>query len=294
MSVVRHRSSNAGIRRFSTPRGLWARCSAALAALLLLAPARTVAQDRVLTTDRFQIGAGEPVRASVRAASDPAGLLAWPAAEVRWLYVRQVGRQRNYDQASAPAPADRAVTLTLDGAGYAVVGLDTRPLIREMSADELRKAASRAELSDVPLPAEGTLRVAWIESMKLFVVAQPAGASENGDASGAAVVLSKSGQAAEIRFLLNPITNGLDSDVPVITYLRGDRRASRPRATHLASARAIDFDASRGTGHFRIDAPGVWQVEAWFVSPADEGTDAAWAVHHTSAVFEVPPRGGGR
>lgn len=262
--------------------------------MLILAVAPVGAQERVLTADRFQVPAGEEIRVGVRPADQPAGRLDWPAGEVRWLFLRQVGVQRNYDRASAPAATDRSIALRLDEPGFAVVGLDTRAR-REMSAPDLRKLAARAAGGDLALPASGKVEVEWNESMKLFLAVQPAGADAGPDGPpGSPAVISKSGQAAEIRFVLNPLTIGLDSDVPVLTYLRGDKHPSRLRATHVATGRATDVDAERATAHFRIDAPGLWQVEAWFVAAADGGSQAAWTVHHASAVFEVPQRGGGR
>lgn len=206
----------------------------------------------------------------------------WPAA-IRWLFVRAPGFQENrsQDDAPRPAPGEGFITLPLGHAGVTVVGLDLPPRIVEWPVEQFRPVQGVAGHSS-GLPASGAVPVRLIESAKAILRVGP-------DAAGS-VATGKTGQAVEIRPMMDPVIAPVGSDIGLRAFIDGEAVTSvvlTATNTDAGQSQEISLNAS-GAGFFHISAPGVWRLVFRQARPLEGDPQARWAVYSATLSFSTP------
>lgn len=256
----------------------------------------SIAQDvHVLTPERYAIGAGEAANLRIESRQDgKASLIAWPTDRIRWYFVRGGGTQENRDSVEPMQPARQTVAQTIEQAGAAAVGVDLKPVIETWD-----KAAFEAFLSsqttvsppkndNTPQADKKTVRVRRIETMRTIVLAATTSVDQT-EPDSSTTVLSKTGQAVEIRLLGNPLAATIGADIPVKTYVRGDKLGKgRITATCLGDGSKQTLTAdSGGTANFNLTRGGAWLIEFHHAEPAPAGSDFDWTILSATLTFEV-------
>jgi hypothetical protein len=250
---------------------------------------------RFLVPSSFQVEPARPFTvslASARAQAEP-----WNNDEVAWMFARVAATQRNMDR--PPLDAAGQPSLTLDTPGVGVIGVDLKPRDITVALKDLEKFISEhatARDKAAPPPGAKDARIRRVESLKAILRSGPPGAE-----AGRSEATGKTGQAAEIRPLMDPSALLLPSDLAVRAYA-GSAAAAGARlfATHLSSGRTQEFRCdSTGYGHFNLDAPGQWRVELHLlaVDIAQQGEDPGppLTLYSATLTFEAPrpPAAGG-
>lgn len=222
---------------------------------------------------------------------------AWPADNIRWLFVRAHGSQENRDTLEPQRAGGDTARIDLAHGGVQMIGIDFKPRIETVTAAALRTFLEAHAPADAlqPLagvPADQTFRVRRIESTKLLVRAA------NGEAAPSEVATGKSGQKAEIRPLADPTCLPVGGDLPLRLYADGDKCGNvRMLATHVASGATREIAVNQSAfANLSISAAGVWRVEFCKAAPAgeDEKPEADWVIWSASATFETPAMEGGK
>jgi len=264
------------------------------AILWLAAPSAPVAAQSVtaLLADRHELAARE--RLNVRFDRERGGALeqaAWPG-EFDWFLVRVAGGQANLESLPDPDDETAAFELLLPEPGVALVAADRRPRVELVTPGELR-AFLRSRVGAATLPARALerggqpeLRVRRLESSKLLVRVLGA----EGWLPNSATAQSKTGQRVEIRPLGDPTSVRVKTDMPLRVYVPNPRKAgTKVLAHHLSSGRTQTFLTDGvGTGHFTVNAPGVWLVEVHHARRLVDDSEADWEIHTATLTFEVP------
>lgn len=108
----------------------------------------------------------------------------------------------------------------------------------------------------------------------------------------AGVVMSKSGQAVEIRLMADPHALALGSDVPVRVYLASWGGAKLWATPDGGAPQELVTD-SGGIARFKLSQAGVWRIECHHAEPIK--SDAAdWMLRSGTVTFEIAERGDGR
>ncbi|MGE0480809.1 MAG: hypothetical protein AB7Q17_10105 [Phycisphaerae bacterium] len=183
--------------------------------------------------------------------------------------------------------------------------------------DELQ-TATRVPGHEAPADADA-VRVRRVESLKTHVrvveamearggesPAAGAGPSQRGpdlDRTGAArgaappepagVVMSKTGQAVEIRWMADPHALAVRSDVPVRVYVAGGRGVKLRATPDGGAAQELTTDVG-GIARFKLSQAGVWRIECHHATPVKDDPDADWVLHSGTVTFEIAERGNGR
>lgn len=249
-----------------------------------LTPSKHVAALAETLSLRFAAGAAKDAR--------PVG---WPSDEIEWLFVRGGGTQENRDRVRPQNPKDDFVLLRIEHPGVTLVGADRRPIVREMTGDELgtflRQSVALAEKASIPA-GDGELRVRHVASAKTLIRAATAGR----ESPPSAIATSKTGQKVEIRPLFDPSAARVGSDLPLWSYIDGSKKTGvKVQATNVATGKTTTFltDAG-GSGHFRVTDAGLWRVEFHHAEPLKDGSKADWVVYSATLTFEVATRGADR
>jgi len=245
--------------------------SAVVAVALVCGPAS--GQVRHLVPSTYRASAGESVMFHVE--RDVAGARAqWPADSMEWAFARGEGSHRNWERLEEHAAGARAARVVAQPEGLVAVGFDLRPREERWAAGKLAAAMARAGLASGGIAGESRVRV--VESAKALV--------RVGEGSGpGSVGIDKTGQAAEVRFLLDPTAAPVGSDVFVRLYREGRSAAGvRGRAVHESGAVERFVTDREGIGHFGLSATGAWRVD--FTSVV-EGEGVDWVVYQGSATF---------
>lgn len=250
-------------------------------ALVHAAIAQTVV---VLRPESFHIGATAPVRVHLESADSTN--IPWDDSRVRWLMVRGEGTQENMDSAPGSPRAAGATTVTLPTppAGAAAIGLDLKPAIEVMDADQLR-AFTRARCDEeLPDSVRGKVRVARVQSCKALL--------RVGDGPGSYASTSETTQTAEIVVHIDPTTAAVGSDLPIVTSVAGDDlEDGRVIATCLTTGKTREIRTEEeGKGHLHLDAGGVWRLEFHHLTRAKEGSGADWSIVSATLIFDVPAK----
>lgn len=246
-----------------------------------------------LVPDRFRVAGGDAVNLRVESRrGEKTETVDWPAQRIGWFFVRNGGTQENQDTVLPRDPQERAIAYRIDHAGGAVIGMDLKPRLETWTAAELDAFVSecRSGSPTTPAPpkaANTDWRVRRIETLRTLVRASPAGVEES-EASSTAI-LAKTGQAVEIRLMADPTIATIGSDVPLKTYVRGDKCAGAAgRAICLSDGSRQTFTTDpTGAAHFKLTRGGVWLVEFRHVEPAPPGSDHDWLIHSATLTFEV-------
>lgn len=262
----------------------------------LLSCAASVAQDvHVLMPDSFAVRPRESVALRMETRRDTSSTgVDWPKDRVRWYFARGGGTQENRDAIDTVGGNARIVAQPVENAGTTVIGIDFKPVIEPWDATAFRifaeKSLSPSEIKPERQPPSDAklVRINRIETAKTIVRA----AIETGPPrdDGATTALSKTGQSVEIRLLANPFDAALGSDIPIKTYVRGDKRGGvRAIATCLAdgASQAMITDPT-GTAHFTLNRAGKWLVE-FHTAERSDSNEADWTLHSATLTFEVNP-----
>lgn len=206
----------------------------------------------------------------------------WPAT-IGWFFVRSPGFQENRSQDDAPraAAGERSVSITPEHPGITIVGLDLPPRTVEWPADQLPPVPGVARPA-TDVPASGAVRVHLVESAKtIFHVGRDASES---------VATSKTGQAVEIRPLMDPTTTPVGADILLRVYIGGDAvKNASITATNTGAAQTQEIVLSpTGAGFFRVSAPGLWRLGFTQARPLEGNPDAKWTIYSATLTFETP------
>lgn len=271
---------------------------ALLGAALASAPAR--AQETLTLVPQSHSVDGELVLFAEGRGVGPARRAPWPTGRIEWLFVRAAGTQRNLDELPPARPGGGFARLALEHPGTTLVGLDARPRVEVLSAgrladfalDRMERARIPAELAELEDEVrDEPVRVRRIECAKTLVRA--AGGPPS---TSSATALSKSGQAVEIRLLMDPTRTPAGLDLPVRVYLPfGGAEGTRVLARHLGSGRTRSATCDRaGIASVHLAEPGRWSLEVHALRrlPSAEGAHQAarWELASGSLSFEVPSR----
>ncbi len=239
----------------------------------------------------------------------------WPENSCRWFFVRVAGTQENRDSIPAlpvlptpiiadPAPgaAPSAPANNQPGSsaiwsfttpGTAMIGLDLRPTIESVEAEDFRKfleahaAPSCLALLDAHADDE-PLRIKRLESTKAFIQVLDA-QGQRVEAGASETPASKSGQHVEVRTLMDPTAAAIGSDIPCRVYEKGDAVAGgRLIATHVATsvAQSIIADA-KGIASFRLSDSGEWRLEFHHAEALKDSPEAPIVLYSATLVFQA-------
>jgi len=240
-----------------------------------------------------QLGAAVDLRFRTGTAGD-----AWPAGQVQWLFVRGGATQENRHDVRPEQPKSDFVALEIKHAGVTLVGVDLQPTILELTGVELRSflvanAADAAVLRKArALAPQGKHRVRHVASAKTLMRALP----REGLAQPSAIATSKTGQAVEMRLLVDPTLTPIGGDVPLRVYVNGEKKTGvKVRATCVATGKAQTFITdSVGSGHFCLNAAGQWRVEVHHARPLEGDDSADWVIHTATLTFKTTRKGAER
>ncbi len=261
------------------------------------ASTRALAQSiSFLQPDRYQLADEGEVAVHVSSRTAEAlRAVAWPARDLDWFYFRTAGTQENIDAANALKPGEEFVRLALHEPDAALIGIDRKPWIEQVSGADLRKFL---ELDVAPgaMPADWrersakeTLRVRHVECAKLFVrMTKTTG--EGKDAwKGSATAPSKVGQRSEIRPLTDPTTIALGSDLPLrIAWADSASPDVMIVARQPAAGTRLATLAKHGAGWFTVNASGEWLVEVHRAKALTGDPTADWELESATISFVAP------
>lgn len=214
------------------------------------------------------------------------------ADQVRWLFVRSSGTQKNFEPAeiARAVGTDGSIVAVTGPERVSVVGLDMKPVVVSVSGRELKSFLSTHTARGLEtggtrgINANRTYRVRRIESAATLVRVP------GSDAAPSAVAQGKTGQAVEIRPLADPTSLRVGGDLPIRTYVGGSKRAgARVLATNMikGATREVITDAA-GTAAFSVSTPGLWRIEFHHAEPLARDSGADWVIYSATLTFEVP------
>lgn len=234
---------------------------------------------RALRADRYWIDPGSVLRLSLGESAGPGtAALGWLADDVELVFVRSAGRQENIHSVRTDRRDAQAVNIRLDHPGAYVIGFESRA--RELAVSDAPVEGGAAK-ENTP-PASQPRRVQHVDASKVIVRA--GGAREHSP-----VVMSRTGQFAEIRLMADPTAVGVGSDVPVRLYFSESHAAGvelRAISWRSGRVRRLTSDAD-GVATVALDEPGVWTIEFNHVAPDRENPDGPWLSARASVTFEV-------
>lgn len=270
-----------------------------------LAAAASAQSVMYITPEHPEVATGESV---VVAAEKTAGQrIAWPADRLTWMFVRHGGGQWNYDSATAVAePGQEGPVITLEGLDSAMVGVEFAPRDETLDGKALVAwAKQNIAAGNLPpgldtLEQAGEVIVRRVESAKTFVRARGDGEQRRGSRPArSATTTDKSGQAVEIRPLMDVTAATTPTDMPVRMYAFGDgAKRCQLRVVHVPTGEEQVLAADdKAIAFVRLERPGVYRMEFHAMkayTPPDipeEGkpaSKAAWTLHSGTATFTVP------
>ncbi|HMQ15733.1 MAG TPA: hypothetical protein PKC49_07145 [Phycisphaerae bacterium] len=263
----------------------------------LLAVAPAAAQHACfLSPERFAVTHGTEARVRVLAgdALAPAPV-AWPA-DVAWLFSRSPGVQENLESA-APA-ADGLISVLTGRIGVTVIGLDLPPSEIALSAGEWesfrRARLPRMRVAESAAGREA-IRIRHVRSAKTLVRVREAGIADNasagGESSGApsAEAVSKTGQKAELRPLMDATRLRVGDDLAICVYADNIRRRNvRVTAVSVSAGAEQRVDVGEGgLANVRITHAGPWRIVCYIAEAADAAVPADIVLYSATLTFEA-------
>lgn len=261
-----------------------------IAAVLAASAGCAAAQEaRFLEPASAAVSLGDRVGISV---FEGAARRAWPGERIAHFLARTAWTQDNRDTLEAePAPAGDLTTSaawTADRPGVLLLGLDLEPAVETVGAEAFGRFVARAlpaerrEAIASALPEGGEVSVRRVESAKSLVRVSADGAEP------VSIANSKTGQAVEIRPLLDPTILTPGGDLPIKIYAvipgpAGGVVIATNTTTGESFPVALADDAS---ANLNIPSAGRWRLEFHAVAPDDTG-EADWLVHTATLTFEV-------
>ena len=244
-----------------------------------------------LVPESAEIGLASPVRLSaVRGAEVDAAPEPWPAARIAHFFARTAWTQENRDALPPDEGSDATVTWPADRPGVLLLGVDLAPEVESIDAASFaafmeRSLGERARDALGALPAQGEVAVLHTESAKAVVRVRAGGATPT------SIAASKTGQAVELRPLMDPtiLIPGSDLVVKVYARLPGSSGGviTATNTTTGEVARVTTNDES--IANIRVGHAGRWRLE-FHAAARLEGGDApaAWELHTATLTFDVP------
>jgi hypothetical protein len=244
---------------------------------------------RWLTPAEYSLRPGQTAALTLKTHDDLAS--PWPAGPVQDFCLRFELEQRNDDRV---ATRDNGLTaeFTAPPRGVAMTLLDFQPVELTVDVADLRAAAENDGLAiakDCNLPAEGSVRVRRLESLKLVTRVRGRDTDEK---QPSAIAMSKTAQHAEIRLISDPTTLTPGADLPLRLYADGAAiRHGVVIAEHVPTKTRQRVVADRGgIATLRSVQAGAWRLSVQVLRPAIDPTEPRldWFVGAVS--FEVPAR----
>lgn len=248
-------------------------------------------------TRPFPVPGGQLEVRLQRGAGSDASTLPFPRAEQRnWVFLRSPGSQNNFQEVPTLGDEAQRGQLALPAGDYqhegVVVGLDLKPTVTEVPLGDWerfqvqRLGRAKPEPFSSAFEAPQRVRLRRIESTKLLVrlkegkqIPVPSG-----------VLMTKTGQAVELRPLADPTTIAPGGDFPVKVYTpAGSPAGLVVTASHEESgslSRAVTRPG--GVAYVRISAAGAWLLEVHEVVPLDGHRDADLELRSASLRFTSP------
>ena len=240
----------------------------------------------------FYITAGRPVQ--VRA-SQGSGIqvrsVPWPTDQINWLFIRATNSQENREDVGPRDAGSDFIEITVNKPGVALVGLDAKPDLQSWSAAELDPFLKRNLTTEAyqEFTARAKEKSVWkirrVQYAKTLVRIADADAQSPAPSS---VAMSKTGQIAELRAMIDPTLALVGGDLPLRTYVDCDALGGvKVLAACVATGKTQEALCDKaGFANIRIDSTGEWRVEfhAWR-PPPDESCDGA--LYSATLTFEV-------
>lgn len=260
-----------------------------LAQWIALASLASAQQALFLVPEQGSVALGRAVPMSaVSGAGRDAAPLPWPEDRISHFYARTAWTQENRDTIEPEEGSPSVAAWTADRPGVLALGADLRERPEVVSAAAFGEFVSgalgeSARASLGALPERGEVTLLRTESAKaLVVVAQPG-------AGAASIATSKTGQAVEIRPLMDPTALIPGSDLAVRVYSRlGEATGGLVLATNATTGetvRAVADDS--GIAILRIGGAGRWRLEFHAVAAHPGAGDARYALHTATLTFDV-------
>jgi hypothetical protein len=241
---------------------------------------------RCLAPESYQVQPGADLRVQLVQVGDGQALAApWAEHPVRWMFVRTGGTQDNFDEVPRGGPADGdAALVRVPLAGVAVIGVDLRERALDVPRAQLEDFVAKHASRDGAAAggAEELVRVRRVESAAALVRA-----GEVGQEQARSAATGKTGLAAEIRLLMDPVTTAVGGDIAVRIYTRGAGLGNgRVFATALESGRVQEFRVDeRGIGFFTLAEKGQWRIEMHHLAAPEGEDEAQWVLYSGTVVF---------
>ncbi len=273
------------------------------AAMVIATAPIAAAADVFLRPSAYAGTVGEKLRLEVREGGLASGVAAdWREQNVRWLFVRVAGTQKNMTGGDlSPVDDGKAVELPLEHAGATLIGVDAVGPVTEVPGAQLAATLRQTNTADRAEIVErgGAVRVRRVNSSKALINVAAADAGD-GEADGgmgenetgpSGVPQSKTGQAAEIRLAVDPLRAKVGSDIPFRVYINGSSRGDvAVTATPPAGAAQTITTNASGMGVMNVSGTGAWLLRFRYAEEAkEEGVD--WTIYNGALTFEISEGG---
>jgi hypothetical protein len=239
--------------------------------------------------------------------------VSWSEHPVSWFFIRTGATQENFDDAPTPPappippapppvppaapPAEAqalAATVQIPIRGVALIGADFQERVILLPAAALLALAKEEglaaaaetlrDLGDIQAPTQ--VRVRLVNSAAVLTRARGEAGVVGEQAMSPAI--RKSGQAVEIRPLIDPVDSLVGGDIFIRVYLRGAAMGGgRVRATALASGVAQQVATDRsGIGHFTLSEAGGWRLSLRHLARSDaDDSGSDWTLYSGTLSF---------
>jgi len=250
-----------------------------------------------LTPDTFNVPTGEVLR--LRVFSGQAGRaepLPWPQERIGGFFINTGNTRHNRATIGPSADEPRAAQVRIDHPGAALIALNTRPVIVELAAAELKQFLRTTSAADErllgSLPTSGTVRVRRIESASAIVRVT----ESDGSRVFSAAATAKLGLRAEIQPLMDPTAVNAGSDLAVRIFIDAIQQPDvQVTATCVADGQSVSLRTDPvGSAHFTLTRAGVFRVEFHRLHKLEADPQADFNLYSGSLSFEVSAEGGGR
>jgi hypothetical protein len=219
---------------------------------------------------------------------------AWPAERIHHFFARTAWTQENRDTLAGDGEDGLTAGWTAELPGVMVLGCDLSPRVEVVTASSFsafvgRVLPSSRRAAFGALPAAGEVSVRRVESAKALVRVEAAGEQP------VSIATSKTGQAVEIRPLMDPtaLAPGGDLLLKIYAAIPGPA-AGVVLATNTTTGESLSVETDdSASANLTIPSAGRWRVEFHAVMPIED-EDAQWLIHTATLTFDVvgDPAGG--
>lgn len=220
---------------------------------------------------------------------------AWPAERIGHFFARTAWTQDNRDTLDAtPAAGDGVPTASwpADRPGVLLLGFELDEAVETVPAGSFGAflgrvlPTERRALLGAALPADGEVSVRRVESAKALVRVS------SGGPEPVSIATSKTGQAVELRPLLDPTRLSPGGDLPVKVYaeIPGPADGLILATNSTTGESFVGATREDATANLTIPSAGHWRLEFHAVVPDDAG-EADWIVHTATLTFHIAAGG---